>query len=228
LNRVIEYEKSFSEVIEMVVSSMARFFAKPGKSQLHFDHLEESVYIKNAERVITFANKAYRETFTFGKTPEGKNPDSFLQETIARTSIQTDRLLFSGVSKIEFEHEGFGTDQGKYRFVTYKHSYVSENYEPYAILGITRPIERLPETNKQAAADVLHSFKVYSEFPHTDKQICRYLAAGLTSKEISEALSLTQRAIEIKRKKILQQFGFEKPVEVVVVMTRFHERKLIE
>lgn len=226
-NRINNNTDSFGATIDTVLTEVKRFFESGANAPLNFDRLSDSVYIKNAERIITFSNLAYRNTFSSGRSTIGMRSDSFLQESIEAISSQTDQLVFSGVMKVEFEHIGFGSDHRKYLFRSYKHSLLQYRHEPFAVLGISRCIKELQGEQDLESHDVLQLFKIYSGMPDQDKTICLSLASGKTTSEIAELMGMTTRAIEIRRKKILNRMGFSRPVEIVVLMTRFDERKLV-
>lgn len=219
-------EDGLESTIEIVLLELKSFFESDATAPLNFDRLSDSVYVKNAERIITFSNLAHRKTFSAGRSTIGMRADSFLQESIESISSQTDGLILSGVSKMEFEHVGFGSDNRKYLFRSYKHSLIDMRHEPFAILGISRCIEELHDENDAVSHDVLQLFKIYSGLPDQDKTICLSLASGKTTSEIAETMGMTTRAIEIRRKKLLNRMGLTRPVEIVILMTRFDERKL--
>lgn len=218
---------NFEATIQLVLAELQRFFDSDAVSPLNFDQLSDSIFIKNVDRIITFSNLAYRKTFSSGKSTVGMKSDTYLQESIEAISVQTDNLILSGVIKVDFEHVGFGPDHRKYLFRSYKQSLIEKHHEPFAILGVSRPIQELSREHEADVQDVFQLFKIYSGFPDPDKTICLNLAVGKTTSEIAEVMGMTTRAIEIRRKKILQRMGFSRPVEIVIVMTRFAERKLV-
>lgn len=218
---------NFKVTIEFVVAELQGFFDSGAVAPLDFDQLSDFVFIKNVERIITFSNLALRESFSSGKSNIGMRSDAFLQESIEAVSEKTDSLVMSGVNKIEFEHIGFGPDHRQYLFRSYKQSLIENHHEPFAILGITRPIQELSQEDDKGFRDVFQLFKIYSGLPTQDKTICLSLGVGKTTSEIAEIMGKTTRAIEIRRKKILQRMGFSKPIEIVIAMVRFDERKLV-
>ncbi len=212
---------------QLVVDELKRFFDAGTAVPLNFDHLSDSVFIKNVDRIITFSNRAFRDNFSSGKSTIGMRSDAFLQESIEAVSEKTDDLVLSGVDKLEFEHIGFCHDRRKYLFRTYKQSLIENHHEPFAILGIARPIQELSVEDDEEYRDVFQLFKIYSGLPDQDKTICLNLAVGKTPSETAEIMGMTTRAIEMRRKKILHRMGFSRPVEIVIAMTRFGERKLV-
>ena len=92
---------------QLVVDELKRFFDAGTAVPLNFDHLSDSVFIKNVDRIITFSNRAFRDNFSSGKSTIGMRSDAFLQESIEAVSEKTDDLVLSGVDKLEFEHIGF-------------------------------------------------------------------------------------------------------------------------
>lgn len=194
----------------------------------NLDDIEDCVYLKNSDRVHTLANHAFRQYFAAGVTPVGMASDSFLKSTVAKISAQTDRLILDGICSIEFEHVGVDSRNEQFLFRTYKQSLQERGYEPFAILGITRPIARIQTGGQRTVEDVQLLFGIYQKLTDQEKFICREIASGCTSKEIAVELDLSSRAIEIKRKKIMNRLGFARPIEIVKMMVRFQERGLVD
>lgn len=224
----IYHETDFKNVIEEVQQRIDQFLAGPKDRHPDFDDIEDCVYLKNSDRINTCGNRAFKTLFASGVTTVGMATDSFLKSSVAKTSVQTDRLILDGITLLEFEHVGVGSDNKNYQFRTFKRSYQDRLYEPFAILGITRPVALINDSEGLLPENVQKHFLVYKGFTEQEQVICRGIASGLSSKEIAEVLDLSSRAIEIKRKKMMNALHFERPIEIVKMMVRFQERGMVD
>ena len=60
----------------------------------------------------------------------------------------------------------------------------------------------------------------------TDELICHGYLMGDTTKDIATKVGLTARSVEKRRQKIMDIFGFVRPVQIVKMLVRLEEHGL--
>ncbi len=70
-------------------------------------------------------------------------------------------------------------------------------------------------------------FELFQSLDHTDQVTCRMDAKGECTKDIAQAVGLSPRAIELRRKKMFELFGVERPMELIRITIRLEENGLL-
>ncbi len=68
---------------------------------------------------------------------------------------------------------------------------------------------------------------IFQSLDVIDQRTCRLDAKGETTKDIAAAVNLSPRAIEIRRRKMFELFGVERPMELVRITIRLEEHGLL-
>lgn len=217
----------FDENVAKTRQVMHCWFKGDRSSTPDLSELDFPVYLKNRERTITLANESFRDLFARDEWPIGKHSDSFLHESIASVSQQTDQLILNGYSSIQLDHLGEGPEAQQLIMRTYKQSLEEYDYEPYQILGVSCPIELVVGTENKRS-DLKQQYKVYLSLSEQDRKICKLYGVGETTRFISLQIGLSTKAIENHRRKIMKSLGLEKPIEIVKLLVRFEERGYLD
>jgi DNA-binding CsgD family transcriptional regulator len=188
----------------------------------------ECVFLKNADGVCIFSNKAHRQLFTQGGSPIGRNASAFLDPLVASLSVKQDSLLFEGCRYVECEHTSIGPDGVLYKMLTHKRSLQSLNSPGLAVLGVMR-LERQSDT---AAAvrqlDLATACARFRELSERDQELCRQTALGVSSRELGERLNMTTRGVELRKQKAFSKLGVAKAVDLARLLTRLQDRGYLD
>lgn len=222
MNDNFHYRRSFlderNEIVECILA--ARSF-----DDVDLSRFESLVSIKDASRRITLENTRFREFMAGGKSV---NEISLtLPPKFARLSETTDGLILDGVRSLEFEHVGSGHTGRPCLIQTFKRRLVEDLKDPqYAILLIARPIAYVGTSDEERQQNLAELMSLMRRLDATDELICHGYAMGDTTKDIAASVGLTSRSVENRRQKIMDIFGFERPIQIVKMLVRLEENGL--
>lgn len=225
----LTYKLSFEQAKGQILQVFLDWFDGPRESPPDLSGFEDVIYVKNRSRVMTLVSDGYVNFFGDGMTPVGRSADSFLAESIKRVSQHTDALILDGIDHLELDHVGAGSNSDTYEIRTYKCSLVEYGFEAYAILGISRPLKIIRRAGESGdkPLELKEQHKIYLGLDQIDKSICEKYAQGESTKDIANAVGLTTKSVENHRKKIMEQLGLSRPIEIVKLMVRFQDRDWI-
>lgn len=188
-------------------------------------NFESLVSIKDSRRRITIDNKPFRDFMTGGPSTI-ENPLR-LSPRFARLSETTDGLILDGVNFLEFEHIGIEHSGRSCLLQTYKRRLVEELSDPqYAILLVARPISYVGTSNEEHRQNLAELLSLMQKLDAIDELICHGYLMGDTTKEIAKRVGLTTRSVENRRQKVMDIFGFERPIQIVKMLVRLEENGL--
>lgn len=182
------------------------------------------VVIKNGERKVTYENLAFCNQMMMGKSAIG----SLFEDPLDRTSQRTDDLILDGVSSIEMDHLGMWESKRSCSMTTFKRRLDELNSTEHVILVVTRAnafVGKEPNETKRSLAELLIALE---QLDRIDQSICRGLFEGDAIKDIAKQVGLTTRSVELRRQKIMDLFGFNRPIEIVKSLVRLEENGLLD
>jgi DNA-binding CsgD family transcriptional regulator len=224
--------RSAGRPLSLIADEIETILLALGNSGSHnFDPLsefDECVFLKNADGVCIFSNKAHRRLFTQGDSPIGRNASVFLDPLVASLSVKQDALLFEGCRYVECEHTSPGPDGVLYKMFTHKRSLQSLNAPGLAVLGVMR-LE--PQSDAVAAVrqlDLATACARFRELSERDQELCRQTALGVSSRELGERLNMTTRGVELRKQKAFTKLGVAKAVDLARLLTRLQDRGYLD
>lgn len=227
LPAVPTYSRSFEDEKAEILALVTQWSELGMESVPDFDSFESIVTIKNSDRKITIENRGYRELCEAQDAQLQASPERNLEPHLARVSLETDRLLLDGVSSLEIEHLGIWYQGRPCTMVTYKRRLFELKSPQYAILTISRIRELLRDSSTERQRTLGELLALLQQLDPVDRTICQGYAMGDSTKEIAARVGLTTRAVELRRQKIMELFGFERPIEIVKMLVRLEENGLI-
>lgn len=222
MNDDFQFRRSFlderNEIIDCILAATSL-------ESVDLDKFESLVSIKDASRRITLQNLPFRQ---FMAGSESANESSLkLQPKFEKLSETTDGLILDGVRSLELEHIGSGFSGRPCLLQTFKRRLIEDLKDPqYAILLICRPISYVGTSDEERQQNLAELMALMRQLDTTDELICRGYAMGDTTKDIAASVGLTARSVENRRQKILDIFGFERPIQIVKMLVRLEENGL--
>lgn len=191
------------------------------------EQFESCVLVKNGNRAIVHANVAVREMFANGHTVIGTSTDGLVGEQTRRISQMTDELVLSGVEQLEFDHPFRDAQNRLFHLQIYKRRLDELSDPSYSILVLIRATRLEAEAVSERRMSLSQQLLKFRALDDTDQRICRLYHQGESTKAISQEVGLATRSVELHRQKIMDTFGFDKPVEIIKLLTRLEEHNLI-
>ncbi len=201
MERTFSFRITFQQAVQEITEAVFAGLQGDRASLERINNYEDCVYLKNEEGTLTLTNESYQAWFTGRESPIGRHAKSFLDPSIVDVSKHTDALILSGSDHLECDHTGAGADHQMYALRTYKCSLRELKQPGFAILGITRPIERIGEQQTNPRVVMAQQAQSFRELDDRDREICRLIALGKSSVEIGEELGMTSRNVDIRRKR---------------------------
>jgi DNA-binding CsgD family transcriptional regulator len=189
---------------------------------------DECVFLKNADGVCVFSNKAHHRLFTQTASPVGRNASAFLDPRVVSLSEKQDSLLFGGCRYVECEHTSPGPDGVIYKMLTHKRSLQSLGAPGVALLGVIR-LEKLDDRAAVARhIDLTTACARFRELSDRDQELCRQTALGVSSRELGERLNMTTRGVELRKQKAFAKLEVTKAVDLARLLTRLQDRGFVD
>lgn len=221
------YSRSFKQEQSLILEEVNRWRPFCGERELDLSQVEACVAIKNKERNIVFANSAFRYFFAAGNQVVERSTEAFTFWKTAKLSQQTDELILEGTQSIDVEHVGRDAEGRGYTFRTYKCSLAEWTNPNYFILGVSRPIALLGNSEHEQSKKLSELHALFVSLDAVDQTICRLDAQGELTKDIAASVGLTSRSIENRRKKLLGLFRVERFMEIIRITIRLEEHGLL-
>ena len=223
----LEFDSTFDEAKSQVIDAIRQWYPRRETDDLDLSAIEACVVIKNHERAVVRDNAAHQYFFASGRATIGKSPDSITHYRTTKLSHHIDELIAEGIRSLDCEHEAKDPEGHSYQFRTFK-CQLDEFHDPnYFILSISRPTACLGKSNRDREQSIKELLDSFQSLDATDQMICRLDAKGESTKDIAVAVSLSPRAIELRRKKMLEMFSVERPMELVRITIRLEEHGLL-
>ncbi len=194
----------------------------------NFDNSEDCVYLKNRERVVIYVNSKYFEFYGLKKLPIGNRGEAYLEKAIAAVGLQTDSLINEGYRSLEVDHVGPSADGSLHSLRTFKRSLAEFARPEIWILGITRPVARFNRPGAATSLTLADYAKIYEQLSEEETEMCRLFAMGEATRVIADAQGVSTRTIELRRQRVLEQFGFNRPIEIVKMLVRLQASGFID
>ncbi|QDV63530.1 response regulator transcription factor [Crateriforma conspicua] len=225
--QVWEYQTPMEEEKAEVVSFILRWNARGRTEPLDLDRFESSIVLKNTQRMITCENEAFRRLTAAGQSSVGLATDSYMATNFAKLSRDSDSMLLDGVNNLELEHLWSVADGRTATMTTYKRRMHEIKDPRYAILVIGRVSSVMDRAESDYRRTLTEVRELLVQLDEVDRSICRGYARGDTTKEIASSVGRTTRAVELRRQKIMDLMGFDRPIEIVKMLVRLEENGLI-
>ena len=219
---------AFQEVVEQALQIVTDAVANDWKQVQALDDLPDAVYIKNSEGVLVEVNHVYRDTFCPHGSPVGRLGTAFLDKLTIDVSIHTDSLILNGSNHLECEHTGRDAAGQFWLLRTHKRSLASLGDPGLAILGITRRLHPLEDATAHPRMQLAEQHLRFRELDETDRVICQQLASGSKVREIADSLGLTSRAVEQRKRKILEALKLEQTLDLVKLLVRLQDSGFVD
>ncbi len=223
----LHYSQDFQSSVAAIVAVLNEWFVREQTAMPNLDRFEDAIYLKGADRTLMYGNSAYLASFSPRRSPIGRRGEAYLDATLTILSIKTDELILGGALSIDVHHIGSAADGHLYEQLTHKQA-LPANAAGAVIVGVTRRLVQLgiDDNPHQKSLELLAS--VFQNLPRDDQELCRMLAMGETSKDIAESLNCSTRTVENRRARIMNLLELDKPVDIVKLMVRFTDRRLIQ
>ena len=189
---------------------------------------DECVFLKNADGVCIYSNKAHRQLFTPSGSPIGRTASAYLDPLSTTLSDRQDALLIDGCRYVECEHTNVGPDGVLYKMLTHKRSLQSLNTPGLAILGIIRLERQNGSDAISLRLDLATACARFRELSARDQELCRQTALGVSSRELGERLNMTTRGVELRKQKAFSKLGVAKAVDLARLLTRLQDRGYLD
>ena len=223
----LEFDSTFDEAKSQVIDAIRQWYPRRQTEELDLSAIEACVVIKNHDRTVVRDNAAHQYFFASGRATIGKSPDSITQYRTTKLSHHIDELIAEGIRSLDCEHEAKDPEGQSYQFRTFK-CQLDEFHDPnYFILSISRPTACLGKSESQREHTIKDLFDAFQSLDATDQLICRLDAKGESTKDIAVAVDLSPRAIELRRKKMLELFNVERAMELIRITIRLEEHGLL-
>lgn len=222
------YKQSFEQERADVLQLMYRWQIESGDfAKLNLDGFESLILIKNAQRVITFDNANFRRFIMAGRSAEGLRSEQFLSPHVAKIALAGDQMILDGVLSIEAEHLAAWEGNRTVIMTSYKKRLDDLKNPACTILMIARAKDFVRSTEFERRLSLNEALVLLKQLDEKDRRICNGLLAGDSTKETADSVGMTPRAVELRRQRILDLFGFERPIEIVKLLVRLEESGLI-
>jgi len=225
----LDYPLPFQETVQQIAEIVIQAVAGDWESISQINEFRDCIYLKNLEGVLVYVNQSYIESFSPpNQSPLGRSGENFLGPTIIDVSKHTDEIITGGSNSLDCEHSGRAQDGRLYAMRTHKRSLTSLGNPGLAILGITRLEKILREGQPDLRHDFAEQFRVFQTLGEVDREIARLIAMGVTAREVAQQLELTPRTVELRKKKILDAFQFDRTIELVKLLVRLEDRGFLD
>ncbi len=221
------YAVPFEEERARVVELARGWFTSQDTTALSLSLVEACVSIKSSERIIVFANEAFRYFISQDSTVVGKNESSFAFSKDAELAKQTDELIIGGIQSVDCEHVGRDAQGRAYTFRTFKCKLISPNDNCEYIFTMFRPLAIVGRSSSENGRPLSELHAMFLSLDTIDQTICRLDAQGELTKEIAANVGLTSRSIENRRKKMQEFFRVERGMDVIRITIRLEEHGLL-
>jgi DNA-binding CsgD family transcriptional regulator len=224
--------RSAGRPLSLIADEIETFLSTLDKSgEQDFEQLSEfseCVFLKNADGVCIFSNKAHRQLFAQIGSPIGRTASAYL-DTVGTTLIERqDALLLDGCRYVECEHTNTGPDGVLYKTLTHKRSLQSLNAPGLAILAILRLERQSDPGSATRRLDLATACARFRELSERDQELCRQTALGVSSRELGERLNMTTRGVELRKQKAFSKLGVAKAVDLARLLTRLQDRGYLD
>lgn len=223
----LEFTRSFEDEKRDLIESLAEWGRSDRSTMIDLERFESSVLLKNSQRIVVHANSAFKCMMSGGAFTAGSSTDGLLEDRSRRVSQTTDDLIIGGVRSLELEHVCHDGNGQQYDFLTYKRRLDELRDPDLCFFAMFRAIGLAGETPSQRRLSLSEQLIIFRELDEKDQKICQMYYKGETTKAIAAVVGLAVRSVEVRRQKVMDSFGFDKPVEVVKLLTRLEEHELI-
>ena len=127
-----------------------------------------------------------------------------------------------------FEHVGRAADGRYYLIRTHKRNLLHLNIRGLAILGVSRFEGLVQSKDLTPRLNWSDQIEVFSRLDPRDREICRQISLGITTREIAAQLKITPRSVESHKQKILEALSLPNTVEMIKLLVRFQEHGIAD
>ncbi len=222
-----QYSIPFADELNQVIQRVLAWGDSDRSGPIDLSGFQSLVAIKNSERTITTENDLFRAAIMGGKSSVGWTTDRALSPKFLKISQAVDDLILDGAASVELEHVGALADGRACTFITHKRRLDELKDPSFLVLLVSRPLNLIGDTETERRRTLSELVTMLNQLDSTDRTICDAYAKGDPTKAIANLVGLTTRSVEIRRQKIMDTFGFSRPIEIIKMMVRLEERGLI-
>ncbi|WP_197169437.1 helix-turn-helix transcriptional regulator [Novipirellula galeiformis] len=215
------HSRTFDLAKTQVVNALLQWAESSSGDEPDLSRFTDCVYIKDASGSIIRENRAFCDAFANGETMIGRPLSS------DETFTHLDAVIMLGSPWIECQHFSSDAAGRMCALQTYERRLDEIEDPAFCILVVTRILGYLDKEEDVRRLSLREQFAVFNTFDDTDHTICRMIAEGESTKDIAAAVSLTTKSIENRRQRMLTSLGLQRPVEIVKMMVRLEENRLI-
>jgi DNA-binding CsgD family transcriptional regulator len=220
--------KPFSECVTDVVSALEQSVDGFPDNLHQLSNFDFSVVLKNRDRVIVYSNESHRNTFSPDQRTIGLTSDSFLDSSNVGVSKHSDLLLLNGAEQLSFQHMGRGADGLCYLIETHKRNLLNWKIRGLAILVVARTGAIVESKDLKARLNWSDQVEIFNKLDSRDREICRQVSMGVTTREIAAQLKITPRSVESHKQKILEALVLPNTIEMIKLLVRFQEHGIAD
>lgn len=218
----IEAKTGFAEVVADVKSVLLKGPTAVRDWLAESDH-DDIICIKNAASVVVATNPAFQRRLTDGQDPIGRHSLDLIDPSSRSASKLSDELVAGPTREIEFVYEARGGDGATYEMRCYKWSLRDLEEPSWAIGMVNRRVARLSQRSPWISLCKQGRYDAFRQLSESDRWVCQQLAQGRSSIEIGRDMGLTRRAIEMRKRKVLDALGLETVADLIRLMVRLHD-----
>ena len=219
LEEPLNYRLSFNVERRKVVDAILDRDANTALEDMDLSGIESMVVIKDVERNVRVENQAFRDFFLGGKSCVGSRLE--IPPKFSHLSELSDDLILAGANELELFHLGADSRRRACTMRTFKRRLSGDvASSKYAILEVSRHLSYVQSSEEERSKSLPEVLSLVQQLDATDQAICRGFAMGDSTKAIALSVGLTSRSVEKRRQKIMDRFGFERPIEIVKMLVR--------
>lgn len=223
-----EYKVPFEQERDEILRTIVRWQIEHGSlSGLSLDNFESLVLIKNIQLVVMLENANFKRYVALGKSTEGLQTEQIFSPHVNHVYQLSDQLILDGAISLQVEHLSPWESNRTVTMVTYMKRLEDLKNPACAIIAISRAKDFVRSIGIERRLSLNEALVLLQKLDDKDRTICNSLYDGDTTKETADSLGMTSRAVELRRQRILDLLGFERPIEIVKLLVRLEENGLL-
>ncbi|MGB7347117.1 MAG: hypothetical protein WBD20_23030 [Pirellulaceae bacterium] len=213
----------FVHVVQRVSTTVLRCIEEGVSLNGQLDTEQDSIYVKSVEGRMLHTNHVYDTMFAGKKIALGRQSSSFLSDSITQIAELSDSMLMAGAQTVQFDHLGHDVIGREVRLRTFKRSLLGLGHPTMAILGLTRLLEIIGDSNTYRLQTLKDQWRLFSKLDDLDRAIAVGIGQGLLVGDIATNHSVTKKTIENHRGSILKTLDLGTPIDLVKLIVRLQE-----
>ncbi|GIW98032.1 MAG: hypothetical protein KatS3mg111_1365 [Pirellulaceae bacterium] len=216
-----------SDYARLAMTIYERLVLAVRTEQSIYDAIESSqaaVYVKAADGQILHSNSTYNRLFTAREPAAGRYPHAYLHHSLHAVSEASDALILNGADQVEFVHQGCTGSGDAVVLRTFKKALSGLAGPKMAILGVSRIERYLSPVEVKRLQELADAWRVVQSWDARDREIARKLVSGERMQRVADALGVSVKTIENRRKALFESLGVKSMPEFVKILVRLQDR----